>query len=52
MRHETAKEELIAACKLALERLKPGPIMKDYAGHVAYAALGQAIYRAEHEQEG
>lgn len=42
-----AAPDLLEACKLALERLRPGNIRKDFSGHVAYAALGAAIHKAE-----
>lgn len=39
---------LLEACKLAFERLKPsGDVRKDYAGHVAIAALSNAIAKTE-----
>lgn len=42
-------KQLLEACKLAFERLKPpeGNIKKYFHEHVAYAALGTAIYQAE-----
>ena len=43
----SAAPELLEACKLAFERFKPGDIRKDFSGHVAYAALGKAIHKAE-----
>jgi hypothetical protein len=42
-----AAPELLEACKLAFARWRPGDIRKDFAGHVAYAALGKAISKAE-----
>jgi len=45
-----AAPELLEACKLAFERLRPrGNVRADYPGHVAVAALGKAIARAEGE---
>lgn len=41
-------EGLLEACTLAFERLRPkGGVKKDFAGHVAYAALSKAIAKAE-----
>ena len=47
LRLETLNEQLLEACKLAFERLRPGSIRKDFEGHVAYAALSKAIHNAE-----
>jgi len=42
-----AAPDLLEACKLAYAALKPGDVRKDFSGHVAKAALGNAIYKAE-----
>ena len=43
-----AAPDLLEACKLAFERLTPkGGVKKDYAGHVAWAGLSAAIFKAE-----
>lgn len=40
--------ELLEACKLAFENLKPrGDVKKDISGHIAMAALSTAIFKAE-----
>lgn len=42
-----AAPDLLEACELAFERLKPGDVRKDFAGHIAKAALGKAINKAK-----
>jgi len=42
-----AAPELLEACKLAYEQLRPGNVRTDSAGHIAKAALGKAIAKAE-----
>lgn len=47
-----AAPELLEACKLAYEslRTKLGNVKKDFSAHVAFAALGSAIHKAEGKQ--